>query len=112
MSLYDSEPGKQGDCRPSPVIIIPLDFLSQLLRGTPVALALPPVTRHANSPMAKESFAIAYPLVLRANQIPGSFLLLGNLRFLQSLNKLLERAFLFFKHFAIRMIVGLMDLVR
>jgi hypothetical protein len=35
-----------------------------------------------------------------------------DLRFLQSLKKLLERALLFFKHVAIRMIVGLMDLMR
>jgi hypothetical protein len=30
------------------------------------------VIRHATSPVAKEPFAIAYPVVLRANQIRGS----------------------------------------
>jgi hypothetical protein len=40
------------------------------------------------------------------------FLLRRDLRILDSLHKLLERALLFFKHVAIRMIVGLMDLMR
>jgi hypothetical protein len=42
----------------------------------------------------------------------GGFLLRRDLRFLQSLYKLLEPALLFFKHVAIRTIVGLMDLMR
>jgi len=42
----------------------------------------------------------------------GGFLLRSDLRFLQFLRKLLKSALLLFKHVAIGMIVGLMDLMR
>jgi hypothetical protein len=43
-----------------------LDFLSQLLRGTPVVLALPPDPPRANPRRSKDSFTIASPLILCA----------------------------------------------
>jgi transposase len=43
-------------------------FLSQLLRGTPVALALPPRSPRANPRSSKDPFAVASPLILCTRQ--------------------------------------------
>ena len=48
-----------------------LDIVSQLLRGTPTALALPRDPPRANLRIAKDTFAITSPLVLCAMQMPS-----------------------------------------
>src|SRR6185295_17198529 len=49
-----------------------LDFLSQLLRGTPVPLALAACPPRANHCGFNDRAAIACPLILRAIQIQGT----------------------------------------
>ena len=48
-----------------------LVFLSQLPRGTQVELALPPKPTAQTHALEIDSFAIAYLVALRANQIPA-----------------------------------------
>src|SRR5262249_55855193 len=50
-----------------------LDLLSQLLRGTPVALALPPRPTAPTRAARKDAWAIASQPVRRANQISFFF---------------------------------------